>query len=480
MTAAADGFPIKLFSKVPAWLWVVALWAALYVANAGVRELHWEEGSRALQAQSMLAGGHWLVPEVCGQRYLLKPPMLPWLIAASSCITGGVNEWAARLPSLLATLAAALAVCFWVQRLASPGAGLFAAACFLLSPLALQKGALAETDMLVTCCSFAAFFLWWRRFSFGAVGIRWWTACGLILAVGAMAKGPPALLYFVAAALVLVLWKRRFRELPGFLLCTALGIAAVTAWALVARTPGDEQIWRNELFQPRSFGLAGYLREHLKTFAGALAGTLPWLAAGMLAAVPRWRRRLEIDPSAAAALVVYAAAGSLLLLFSTRSSVRYALPMVPAVAVAAGLAFHRLYQARRRAATILIGLAVLAAAGRMAFVLAYVPLHASRHSPNRHAAEALKNVLGDGPVCITSSVDLNVMFYLGQPATTIDPQNPAGWNGATVIYDPIDAGSFAGVRLQPLATVPMGTKKTLLAARVSVTGPEVPVAADGR
>ena len=84
---------------------VFLLWAGIYLPGLGTLELKGEEPRRSLPAIAMLDTGNWLVPQLNGKPYLSKPPLVNWLIAASMHVTGRRDEYAARLPSVLAMLA---------------------------------------------------------------------------------------------------------------------------------------------------------------------------------------------------------------------------------------------------------------------------------------------------------------------------------------------------------------------------------------
>src|SRR5262245_14319136 len=96
------------------------LWAVLFLPNAGLPSLYYEEGRHALAAEAMLETGQWLRPSALGQTFVYKPPLLFWLIAAGGALSnamgfGGVGEWAVRLPGLLSVLATALAIAAWLR-----------------------------------------------------------------------------------------------------------------------------------------------------------------------------------------------------------------------------------------------------------------------------------------------------------------------------------------------------------------------------
>src|SRR5229473_8550456 len=96
-------------SRVNSLLIVLLIWAAIYLPALGSLSIKGEEGRRILPAISMLETGNYLVPQVGGEAYFRKPPLINWLVAASFKIFGARNEWTARLPSAISVLAVAVA-----------------------------------------------------------------------------------------------------------------------------------------------------------------------------------------------------------------------------------------------------------------------------------------------------------------------------------------------------------------------------------
>lgn len=76
-------------------------------------------------AREMLVTGDYVTPRMNGVRYLEKPPLHYWLIAASYRLFG-VAEWSARLPLALGTLATILAVFSLGRRAYGAEGGLLA------------------------------------------------------------------------------------------------------------------------------------------------------------------------------------------------------------------------------------------------------------------------------------------------------------------------------------------------------------------
>src|SRR6266542_7173320 len=96
-------------SRLQAVAVVVVVWAVIYLPALGSIGIKGEEGRRILPAIRMLETGNYIVPQVGSNPYYRKPPLVNWLVAATFKISGVRNEWTARLPSVLAVLAVAMA-----------------------------------------------------------------------------------------------------------------------------------------------------------------------------------------------------------------------------------------------------------------------------------------------------------------------------------------------------------------------------------
>jgi len=72
----------------------IILWG-IFLGDVPLRD--WDEGTRALIAREIYRTGNWLYPTLGGQPYLLKPPLMDWLIALSYKIAG-VHEFSTRFP----------------------------------------------------------------------------------------------------------------------------------------------------------------------------------------------------------------------------------------------------------------------------------------------------------------------------------------------------------------------------------------------
>ena len=76
-------------SKIKNWQILLISISFLYLVNlGGVAIRDWDEGYYATVARDMYSGGNWLYPTYLGEPFLLKPPLLFWLIAISYHLGG--------------------------------------------------------------------------------------------------------------------------------------------------------------------------------------------------------------------------------------------------------------------------------------------------------------------------------------------------------------------------------------------------------
>jgi hypothetical protein len=135
-------------SRVAAVLVVLLVWAVIYLPALGSIAIKGEEGRRILPAIGMLHTGNYIVPEVGGNPYFRKPPLVNWLVAASFRIFGVRNEWTARLPSAVLVLAVAVAFVTVARTTLRPGGSIVAALIWMTNIGMIEKGRLIEIEAL--------------------------------------------------------------------------------------------------------------------------------------------------------------------------------------------------------------------------------------------------------------------------------------------------------------------------------------------
>jgi 4-amino-4-deoxy-L-arabinose transferase-like glycosyltransferase len=299
-------------------------------------ELRVEEGRRAWTAREMLADGDWVVPRIWGRPYLAKPPLHPWTIAAFSLSAGEVTPRSTRLPAVMASLALVVALLAFAWRRLG-GRGALAAALLLAgAPLFIEKGRLGEIEALLSLCTFlavASLGLAVER----ARPLGWAIAAGLALGAALLAKGPPALVFFLGAALGLLATgledRRRILRVTGLALALGLFVAGAWAAALFSSLPpgGVLAHWGSELVGQGEKGLRAYLRERPQYVLATLFGMAPGSLVLLLALRRGWLTRFAASPATRLALSATLPPWLLFLCFPG-SAARYVFPILPWVA----------------------------------------------------------------------------------------------------------------------------------------------------
>jgi 4-amino-4-deoxy-L-arabinose transferase-like glycosyltransferase len=234
-----------------AFVFVALLWAGIYLPGLGTLQLQHEEPRRALPGIHMLASGDWLVPRVGSDPYLRKPPLLNWAIALSCKLSGGVSEWAVRLPSVLATLALAVTIVGVAGRrwLGQEG-GLTAALFFLVNFTMIESGRLAELEALYVALTGIALVLWMTSWRQEAGSWQLWLSPAPFLALGMLTKGPTHLIFYYGTVVPVLVHGKNLRSMlhPAHLLSLILIVGALFCWAvpcsLVVNTHNPIGIWR--------------------------------------------------------------------------------------------------------------------------------------------------------------------------------------------------------------------------------------------
>jgi len=188
--------------------------------------------------------GDWTTPMLDGSAYLDKPPLMYWLTAISLWIFGE-DEFAARLPSVVAAFATVLLVYHWGQRIiGSRGAWLGAISLLLCGGFAIA-GRLLILDALLTffviACLLSGYIAVREPMGITPTTHRWkwWIISGVACAFGVLTKGPIALI-LCCPPLVISGWLRRDQTR-----IRALHWAAFVVPMAMVCFPWYVAVWRN-------------------------------------------------------------------------------------------------------------------------------------------------------------------------------------------------------------------------------------------
>ncbi|PYK31413.1 MAG: hypothetical protein DME57_03790 [Verrucomicrobia bacterium] len=221
-------------SRAASLLIVIAVWAALYFPALGSLAIKGEEGRRILPGITMLQTGNYLVPQVGGETYFRKPPLVNWLVAASFKFTGIQNEWTARLPSVICVLLVALSFVTVARNSLGNRGSTIAALMWLINAGIIEKGRLIEIEALyVSLCALAIVLwlsFWLQRKSPWLI----WTVPFVVLGLGWLAKGPVHLVFFYGVVIAVIWKERNWRALfhPAHFVGILIMLGIFAAWAI--------------------------------------------------------------------------------------------------------------------------------------------------------------------------------------------------------------------------------------------------------
>jgi 4-amino-4-deoxy-L-arabinose transferase-like glycosyltransferase len=348
---------------------LLAVVIAIYIGSAARPGLLDDaDGCHALAAHEMLQRNNWTVLYINGIRWLEKPPLHYWLVAAAYALIGE-SAFATRLPIALAMVCLVLLLYEFGRRFFSERAGFYAGLVMGTSAGAFLFTRIMIPEALYALEFTAAFYLFMRAWT-GSLSPRvgYW-GCAAVVGLATLTRaGIGAFFPLVILAAFLVAagaWRRsgearrRLSTVPLWS-STAIALAVALPWHVAAalRTHGflwfyfvNEQILRalGKRYPP------DYTAVPLWMWWGAhLIWFFPWIAFlpyvwGERPALKSWGRPSDTGAQARLLAFIWAAVIFVFFSFVTGSRMEYyAFGAWPAVALLIGLGLERAEAARDR------------------------------------------------------------------------------------------------------------------------------------
>jgi 4-amino-4-deoxy-L-arabinose transferase-like glycosyltransferase len=371
----------------------------------------------SITAREMLASGDWVWPTCNGQPRLVKTPLSYWLVAGLAKITGRVDEFTARLPSVIFAVLSVAAIIYFVNYLVSFRTALICAAVWATSLNYIRQAHNARPEMAMTFFIVLAFLSFYgaviaqsRKRQIAYALVFW-----LTFALSNLAKGPAPLPLVLIPLFFYVAIFRKWRILPKLLpiIGTLIFLAIVLPWplAIAHKLNWDIRLWKTE-FVDRFLGeyRPGGKPFYYYSFIMFLF-IIPWVVFLPIALAAPFYRVWNKKRPLMQFLWLWFVVDIVFLTICGGKRQHYILPLMPAMAILVGIliedmAFiHKAYSSRF-AKTVLaghvIGVIALAVAGSGYLIKTY---------PNK-VAEVL--ILGTVAVILTAVVV--VLFAAGKPA----------------------------------------------------------------
>src|SRR5262245_24844278 len=308
-----------------------------------------DEGRNAEAGREMFESGDRLTPTFNGELRVAKPVFIYWLMEQSYHLFG-VNTFAARFPSALFGVGLILIHYLFLAHQRGQTVALFGGLMLLLNLEILGLGRMALTDSVLIFFTTASLYgLWLGLHGVGGVR-RWIWAFYIGMALATLTKGPVGFAVPLIAALLYLLWTRRWREywqkgfpLAGMLLFILLAAPWYAAMFIVhgdAYATGAKVHTIGRFLSP----MEGHYGTIFFYFPILLLGFFPWSA---LLPIPLYhtlkdwyllrRARSCPDSAHASELDLFAALWVVgVFIFFTASSTRlphYIGPLFPAAAI---------------------------------------------------------------------------------------------------------------------------------------------------
>ncbi len=337
------------------WIWIVLLWAIVYVPGLFSPPLLDDADSvHAEAAREMLVRHDWTTLYIDGVRYLEKAPLLYWGMATSYEVFG-VKDWAARLPLILAELWLLLATYSLGKRTLGERAGFWAAMVLTVSVGPYLFTRILIPDMLIPLWLTLGFDFFLRTLEEEPPSIASCWGLAATIALNVLTKGLIGIVFPAAIIGIFLIFTGNLKHLLRMrLLSSTLVLLIIAApWHIAAalRNPAAGQ--------SRGFLWFYFVNEHFLRYLGKriprdydtvpllvfwalmLLWLFPWSAflVQALAKVPhRWKEWRSGIGKADRARLLYAIWAAVILLFfsfSTRQEY-YAVPALPALALLIG------------------------------------------------------------------------------------------------------------------------------------------------
>jgi len=297
--------------------WLIFPLLLLYLLHlGGVGFLGPDEPRYASIGREMARSGDWVTPRLDGRPWFEKPPLTYWLTAAGR-LAGLPDEWAARLPEALISVAFLGFFYFTLAREFSPPLALAATAILATSAGWMAYSFAALTDLPMSAALGAAMLML-------VFDRRRAAVAGALLGVSILGKGfvpvvliAPVFLIARGKRMVVTLVSAAIVAGPWFLLC----------WLRNGGAFWDDFFWKQHVARFLTPSL-----EHVQPFwyyvPVLLAGLFPWIPLAALLA----QRRLYSDRRVLR-LAVWVLYGLIFFSVARNKLPGYLLPLFPALAI---------------------------------------------------------------------------------------------------------------------------------------------------
>ena len=420
------------------------------------------EADRTLISMEMAQSSNWSVPRLLGQEFMTKPPGFYWAQAVSFLMTGSTKEWAARLPSALATAIMVTGLFLFLSKEESHEnngkSSLMAALILATSGAIFRLSIMAEIDMFFTLLVTLSLLSGYYTVTKTTVKDRclWAIVFQTFSALAFLTKGPPVFLFSWLPIFVFFLiysWKPNKKTLFHFATAHLAGLAVfgilTGLWIhSVVKELGQEKVMDHFNYQvvKRVTGEkgehAGRNRGLFYYFGATAKGSIPWTPLLILFIYQRIKARKNHSASKLLPVEVFALSVIIpsfmgLTAVAGKAS-RYMLPLWPFFAILSANAIHNWKYSPLKKQQLISGIVILIVLLRIPWCLIYARGRNAKHSPRPIATSISELVPARKTIFILGLMERWTVYYLiteeRRNVLRINSNVISSWDGNDDVY----------------------------------------------
>ena len=330
----------------------------------GARTLDGHECYVSVTARRMLESGDWMVPSYNGQLRLEKTPLNYWLVALAGKLTGRIDEFSARVPSVACAILSTLAILYFVKRWLGFRTAVISALIWSTSLGFVRYGRSGRPEMSLTCFVAIAFLAFYSALRSAdrkrqvVYMLIFWASFGVAM----LAKGPAPLPLILAPLFFYFVIFRQWKLVPRLLPIAGVVIflIIVLAWPTLlanrlAQAGGETNtmaFWKREFVDRFFGGLGGSSKPSYYYLHVMLQFILPWSLFLPMALAAPFYKIWDEKQETMLFLWLWFAGGVAIMSLSSGKRMHYIMPAMPAMAILVGILFedmafsHDAYTAR--------------------------------------------------------------------------------------------------------------------------------------
>jgi len=192
---------------------ILVLCVPAFFLNLGLLVFNEDEAIRSLVAFEMLYNKDYIVPTLNGEPYYYKPPVYNWFIVIMYKLTGVINEFTSRLPTLL-FLSLFSFIIYKTNKiyLSSKMSLLIALAYLTCGRVLFWDSFMALIDIGYSVVSYLTIFLSYYYYQKEKY-FKFFVVTALLTAIGYLMKGFSSFIFYFASIGAVLLFKRDLKKL---------------------------------------------------------------------------------------------------------------------------------------------------------------------------------------------------------------------------------------------------------------------------